>query len=465
MECTDGVWGAWSVWGQCAGAVQKRVRAAAIQPNDCGKPLVGDRVQFQQCPQDNLDCMFGAWSAFTARCSKTCFGHVTRTRSIYMNATGLGKPCVGGLAEQSPCNPSFSRQAPPHCEKLDDGTYKKMSQDCHVTEWTVWSACSTTCDTGYRIRNRTVDMAAKMNGKPCPPILQQVGQCPPTVPCEKHQPDCRWGVWEDWNLCGKDRQRNRERARIMPVNSTGRDCEGIGKETATCPPCVTVPMFCAWSEWLDWSQCSLTCGSIGRLTRKRVLTLGSHQPAGDTWVAVFLQKDTEKKTLYDSLDKNTGALITSVTVGGLTLAKGYVLLREGAMTGRKSLEALKWLQPTKQAPIELHFSWQVGKSVSWGPSGPSRFQPEPSGPSRFQPPQLFDANLPSLQSGETEHHHLLHAKLDHLEQNRLQDIGLAFGAGCLCLIVVFGTFSYFGASRPTARSDSASGSVEMRSMP
>lgn len=64
-------------------------------------------------------------------------------------------------------------------------------EDCSVTEWSDWSACTAGCDGGSQQRSRTVVKMQRSGGKKCPPTQE-------TQECNTHACDVDCVLHEDW---------------------------------------------------------------------------------------------------------------------------------------------------------------------------------------------------------------------------------------------------------------------------
>jgi len=99
----------------------------------------------QPCP---VDCKLATWSGWS-KCSAQCGGGVSqRLREVKLAAKFGGKKC-GATSQTVACN----AQA---CE-----------QDCELSGWTKWGACSKDCDGGTQKRQKFVKKAAEGDGN-CP---------------------------------------------------------------------------------------------------------------------------------------------------------------------------------------------------------------------------------------------------------------------------------------------------------
>jgi len=277
--CRDGKWGVWAAWGKCSvtcgGGTQTRARSLAAKETWCGKPPFGSSTEHQPCnPQlcGMIDCEFTAWTAWAPKdaCSSSCSeGHAERTRSIRTHAHGGGQPCVGSTSELERC---------PHDASCT--TYIPPSRDCVVSEWSVWSLCSTTCSKGYKEHSRTVKVAPSYDGKACPKILQELRACNAGIPCSRTAPvACVWSAWTQWTVCSGNEQRS-SRGHLVLQAHGGSPCVGAQMKVRPCGACANSTYSCDWGQWADWQPCTATCGTGGSRTRERKLT-ASAEPQMD----------------------------------------------------------------------------------------------------------------------------------------------------------------------------------------
>jgi hypothetical protein len=82
-----------------------------------------------------------------------------------------------------------------------------------------------------------------------------------------------WSQWSPCNVtCGHAGMKNRSRNVEIAAQFGGKDCSIDDlKETVDCSGPIECPIDCVWSAWQSWSDCSVTCGSEGTMTRKRVI--------------------------------------------------------------------------------------------------------------------------------------------------------------------------------------------------
>lgn len=169
-----------------------------------------------------------------------------------------GKMCdARAKFETGPCNTQS-------CEPVRNGA---------LSEWTVWSLCSSTCGGGVQERARRVETEANQFGKPVNGELSEVRQCS-TQSCGGNA-DCLFDQWQGWSACSRTCFGTRSRTRL--IGSTGRGngvfCTGDTYQLAACNTggeCVAgkLKVDCKFSDWTEWEVCSASCGK-GQYKRSR----------------------------------------------------------------------------------------------------------------------------------------------------------------------------------------------------
>lgn len=201
------------------------------------------------CP---VDGSWGNWSPWLD-CSVTCsIGFQTRSRECTdpMPENG-GLPCEGLNIEKLICQ------------------LKPCPVDGGLTIWSDWSTCSESCGIGTRIRSRScTNPIPQYNGRNCIAAYKETNECLIKL-CPV---DGGWSFWSTWTACTSScdigyKIRSRDCTNPIPKNG-GRLCEGFSRENVTCnaEPC---PIDGGFAMWSDWSACSETCG-IGSMTRRRL---------------------------------------------------------------------------------------------------------------------------------------------------------------------------------------------------
>ncbi|XP_022109876.1 SCO-spondin-like [Acanthaster planci] len=205
-----------------------------------------------------LGLVDGGWTEWTSwsECSVTCGegGFTTRSRTCLDDGTAChGDYFEGNVCDMDPCPV--------------DGVW---------WEWSEWTNCTLPCGSGTRFRQRECQEPLH-GGMPCQGAYDHTEACN-VDPCPV---DGNWTQWSDWHACpvscgGSTQTRNR--TCIGPFHG-GQPCEGIGSEERECSP-EPCPIHGAWSEWADWSECSVTC-NYGVIVRQRSCDNPAPQHGGD----------------------------------------------------------------------------------------------------------------------------------------------------------------------------------------
>ncbi|XP_078698754.1 complement component C6-like isoform X1 [Branchiostoma floridae x Branchiostoma belcheri] len=113
-----------------------------------------------------------------------------------------------------------------------------LPQNCAVTDWSPWGACSASCGGGTHVRSRTVIVPAAHGGTPCP-ALQDTQPCN-TVTCPV---DCLVGKFGDWSVCDPClHTQSRYSPLVRPSQFGGSSCTKPMVETRGCSSNRTCPL-------------------------------------------------------------------------------------------------------------------------------------------------------------------------------------------------------------------------------
>ena len=141
------------------------------------------------------------------------------------------------------------------------------------SDWQQWSDCSASCGNGTRIRRRFCNNPIPANGgRECLGPESEVEMCNER-PCPV---DGQWSDWTEWSECSVSCGEGfRQRSRICrePLNG-GRKCHGEEVEVVICQ-LEKCAVNGGWSNWLPWQPCSKTCGNG---TQKRIRLCDSPTP-------------------------------------------------------------------------------------------------------------------------------------------------------------------------------------------
>ncbi|XP_078378562.1 coadhesin-like [Oculina patagonica] len=313
---TDGEWSEWCPFtpcsASCGGGVRHRTRTCTNPPpQGGGQDCQGPDSESQKC--NTQPCGGGKcteWSEWSD-CSVTCgTGAQKRTRDC-TGANTLGPETENKECSLTPCpidgnytewtewtdcsvtcggdfqSRSRSCTNPPpqyggkNCDELGSA---RQAQECNpdpcpidgnYTQWTGWSDCSATCGGGSQKRSRNcTNPSPQYGGKNCD-ILGPAGEtqeCNPD-PCPMNGNYTEWTEWSDCSVtCGGDFQTRSRSCTNPPPEYGGKNCDELGPafETQDCNP-DPCPIDGNFTEWTEWSDCSATCGG-GSQTRSRNCT-------------------------------------------------------------------------------------------------------------------------------------------------------------------------------------------------
>lgn len=260
--CQDCEWSPWAEWGACTcTGLRERHRNILTHYATCGKPCIGAKAMTQECQPDcghkAVDCELSDWSLWSD-CSKDCGGgQQYRTKKVLQQASNGGRACNGDLKEIQPCNQG-------HCN---------IATDCLLAEWDEWSKCSATCGGGQQFRHRTIETPSQHMGKGCIDELAEIRGCG-QADCEAST-DCEWDEWTEWSACSSScgsGQKTRDRSIKIAPRRGGKLCDPLDKsEVAACKEteCGGGCIDGEWGPWSDFGLCSASCGK-GYQSRNRI---------------------------------------------------------------------------------------------------------------------------------------------------------------------------------------------------
>ncbi|PIK56166.1 putative thrombospondin-1 [Apostichopus japonicus] len=207
-----------------------RCNSIQCQPIDCGNPIPVPGECCPVCPANDEDIGWSDWSIWTP-CSATCGGG-EQARGRTCDRTHFA--CDGPDVQTRPCNNQ-------PCIKVLDGGF---------SSWTPWT-CSVTCGNGTETRIRACNSPRPLNGgRPCEGARRDQRICVRT-PCAV---DGKWGMYSLWSACTKScdggcGERSRQCDNPPPshggVNCTGPTVQREMCNTQPCPvdACLSSPCF------------------------------------------------------------------------------------------------------------------------------------------------------------------------------------------------------------------------------
>ena len=153
--------------------------------------------------------------------------------------------------------------------------YQTYKIDGGFTEWSDWSKCSASCGKGIQERSRNctnpqpnflgrhclTDGSHDVEVKEC-----ELGFCPI---------DGNFTAWSEFGVCSKTCEvgvQKRIRTCQNPAPKYGgKVCDGVSEESRSCNSGIPCPVNGGFSNWSDFTKCSVTCG-VGTKSRKRMCT-------------------------------------------------------------------------------------------------------------------------------------------------------------------------------------------------
>nr|XP_040563549.1 SCO-spondin-like isoform X6 [Lepeophtheirus salmonis] len=256
----DGAWAQWGFWSSCSssctGGSQTRQRNCD-HPENGGLPCNGNREESQPCNTFVSCAVDGNWAqwGFWSSCSSSCTGGTQSRQRDCDHPENGGLPCNGNREEIQACN-----------------TFVSCSVDGAWAQWGFWSSCSSSCTGGTQSRQRNCDHPEN-GGLPCHGNREEIQACNTFVSCSV---DGKWTQWGFWSSCSSSctgGSQTRQRECDHPQNG-GFPCHGNREESQACNINIPCPSNAEWSNWREWSTCSVTC-SGGFHTRDRECHLRS----------------------------------------------------------------------------------------------------------------------------------------------------------------------------------------------
>jgi len=202
---------------------------------------------------------WGSWSQCTKEC-KTYPGGAPGTRS-------RSRVCNGHKDEATTCSKSEHGASQ---EEPCTGNQGKAETFCRVPPvvepWSTWTSCTASCDGGSRTRTK-VCTEGKFGLNPIDDLCPTPGHArflEENEVCNTHEceVDCEWYHWGNWGACSQTCRKGttsgtktRERKIKTQSKGTGKKCEAISEDTATCGQWPECPVDGHWSSWKKEGVC------------------------------------------------------------------------------------------------------------------------------------------------------------------------------------------------------------------
>jgi hypothetical protein len=223
---------------------------ASYDGANCPTSLEIRQCNAHPCPINCQLSEYGGWGD----CSRTCGGgQMVKHRSINRHSAFGGVVCPNSLTLIKECK---TNPCPVDC------VYSSFPL--------VWSACTSSCNSGNQFRTRTVTTHPASGGVPCPHLRED-------RVCNSHScpANCIMSDWTAWATCSDPSPCTRTRQPSELEKFGGAKCSTVVTDSKTC----NCPVDCVLSQWSDYAACSVTCGT-GVETKSRSVV---SQAAGGGW--------------------------------------------------------------------------------------------------------------------------------------------------------------------------------------
>ncbi|XP_077140161.1 properdin-like [Ranitomeya variabilis] len=270
-----GGWSSWSSWTPCSVTCRvgqrQRTRECTNPPPSCNADCPGHRVETEQCDTYQICPTHGSWGTWGSwnPCSSNCIREGSGIFPIQPRYRDCDSPPPSVTPPGRACD--GSRQDTKDCRDLPF-----CAIDGSWGEWQPSSDCSVTCGVGRITQKRSCDNPApRYGGRHCvgSPVRQSI--CNTKVPCPV---DGRWSEWTEWSKCSvlsnddircKSSYGNQNRHReCQGQRHEGKWCEGSRREGRACYYFDRCKAAGSWTEWSEWGLCSSPCGRAEK-TRSR----------------------------------------------------------------------------------------------------------------------------------------------------------------------------------------------------
>jgi hypothetical protein len=174
---------------------------------------------------------------------------------------------IQGRSRTVRVQPAFGGKACPSLSEERRCHTHTCAQDCEVSDWSSWGACSANCGGGEQTQTRQIVTPAAHGGKSCPVVSRNRA-------CNTHACDaaCQVSEWSAWDACDKFCGGGYQRATRSIVKAAvghGAACPVLTRERACNEHACA--RTCEVSAWSAWGTCSAACGTSGQQERYRTV--------------------------------------------------------------------------------------------------------------------------------------------------------------------------------------------------
>ncbi|XP_069081179.1 thrombospondin type-1 domain-containing protein 7B [Pleurodeles waltl] len=190
----------WSTWSQCSrscGVAGQTVRSRhIIMPSQGeGRPCSTQFIQYKNCPANPCyNWVLGEWSQCKVESGQCGDGYQIRNITCVVHDASFSD--VTKQVEQVMCGDLPSKDTPLHMP-----CYVPCPGDCHLTEWSPWSACELTCidgrsfeTVGRQSRSKAFINQLLDNTEMCPEQVLEIRSC---IGGKCYDYEWKMGPWRD----------------------------------------------------------------------------------------------------------------------------------------------------------------------------------------------------------------------------------------------------------------------------
>ncbi|XP_072025991.1 uncharacterized protein [Amphiura filiformis] len=220
----------------------------------------GEHIDNPVTPPTDIDECASEPCTNEATCEDGISGYICRCIAGYMGTNceqGINEcdsmPCLnGGL-----CVDDINGY---RCQCLPG--WRGTLCEIYWSDWSAWSSCSRSCDSGRESRTRHCVGGYSCVGSPNEERDCNTQICP------------HWSDWRSWSSCSRSCGGGRESRSRYCIG--GPSCQGSTNEERNC----NTQICPHWSSWSSWDSCSESCGGGSRKRTRSCLggysCIGSH---------------------------------------------------------------------------------------------------------------------------------------------------------------------------------------------
>ncbi|XP_064463690.1 semaphorin-5A-like [Ornithodoros turicata] len=300
----DGGWSPWTAWSDCDQVGKDATGDRCLcrsrfctnpSPSNGGRTCEGHATEVTNCTRNGQWTEWSPWSS----CSQSCGLAVKSRRRTCGNPSPAhgGRVCLGPEQEQLYCTSN------PPCPVPT--TAATVSREGGWSDWGPWTECTARCGGGYQSRRRRCE--PKVQGGRCGGGCDHDFRTCNTHTCPETRKSSNWTAWVRVNTTvdGYYEQRFRFTCRANVEDSSSLRVGSIKKEERYCHDSSRTCMDTAymnidgnWSEWTQWTECSVPCGR-GVQHRERVCD--NPRPSGSGSECQGISKEQRECNTHECL--------------------------------------------------------------------------------------------------------------------------------------------------------------------